>query len=98
MFIYQWRYYLTFRYSMEVSKTAYLISRDISSNNRRVKKMPAIVNADECSGCGSCVDECPSEAITLDEEKGCAVVNQDECVDCGACEEACPSQAIKVEE
>ena len=83
---------------MEVSKTAYLISRDISSNNRRVKKMPAIVNADECSGCGSCVDECPSEAITLDEEKGCAIVNQDECVECGACEEACPSQAIKVEE
>ena len=36
--------------------------------------MPAIVNADECSGCGSCVDECPSEAITIDEEKGCAVV------------------------
>lgn len=84
---------------MEVSKTAYLISRDISSNNKESEKnMPAIVNADECSGCGSCVDECPSEAITLDEEKGCAVVNQDECVDCGACEEACPSQAIKVEE
>jgi ferredoxin len=84
MFIYQWRYDQTFRYSMEVSKTAYLISRDISSN--------------KCSGCGSCVDECPSEAITLDEEKGCAIVNQDECVECGACEEACPSQAIKVEE
>ncbi|AAM31315.1 indolepyruvate ferredoxin oxidoreductase subunit alpha [Methanosarcina mazei] len=60
--------------------------------------MPAIVNADECSGCGTCVDECPSEAITLDEEKGIAVVDQDECVECGACEEACPNQAIKVTE
>jgi len=60
--------------------------------------MPTVVNADECSGCGSCVDECPSEAITLDEENGVAVVDQDECVECGACEEACPNQAIKVEE
>jgi NAD-dependent dihydropyrimidine dehydrogenase PreA subunit len=70
----------------------------ISNKNRRVKNMPATVNADECSGCGSCVDECPSEAITLDEEKGCAVIDNDECVECGACEEACPNQAIKVEE
>jgi ferredoxin len=83
---------------MEVPKTAHMISRYISIVKRSVKKMPAIVNADECSGCGSCVDECPSEAITIDEEKGIAVVDQDECVDCGACEEACPSQAIKVEE
>ena len=70
----------------------------ISNKIRRVKNMPAIVNADECSGCGSCVDECPSEAITLDEEKGIAVIDNDECVECGACEEACPNQAIKVEE
>lgn len=70
----------------------------ISNNNRRVKNMPATVNPDECSGCGTCVDECPSEAITLDEEKGIAVIDNDECVECGACEEACPSQAIKVEE
>jgi ferredoxin len=83
---------------MEVSKTAHLISRSYRTIIRRVKNMPAIVNADECSGCGSCVDECPSEAITLDEEKGIAVVDNDECVECGACEEACPSSAIKVEE
>jgi ferredoxin len=83
---------------MEVLKTTYLISRSYRIIKRRVKNMPANVNADECSGCGSCVDECPSEAITLDEEKGIAVVDNDECVECGACEEACPSSAIKVEE
>lgn len=86
------------RYSMEVSKTTHLISRSYRTIIRRVKNMPATVNADECSGCGTCVDECPSEAITLDEEKGIAVIDNDECVECGACEEACPSQAIKVEE
>lgn len=84
---------------MEVSKT-YLSNFQvhIEQINRSVKNMPALVNADECSGCGTCVDECPSEAITLDEEKGVAVVDQDECVECGACEEACPNQAIKVQE
>ncbi len=60
--------------------------------------MPALVNEEECSGCGTCVDECPSEAITLNDDKGIAVVDQDECVECGACEEACPNEAIKVEE
>lgn len=60
--------------------------------------MPAIVDADACSGCGTCVDECPNEAITLNEEAGLAVVDQEECVECGACEEACPNEAIKVVE
>lgn len=60
--------------------------------------MPAKVNKEKCTGCGTCVDECPSEAITLDEKEGIAVVNEDECVDCGACEDVCPAEAIKVEE
>ncbi len=32
----------------------------------------------------------PLDAITIDEEKGCAVVDEEECVDCGACEEGMP--------
>ena len=59
--------------------------------------MPAKVNKEECTGCGTCVEECPSEAITIDEEQGCAVIDEEECVDCGACEEVCPSEAIKGE-
>jgi ferredoxin len=59
--------------------------------------MPAKVNKEACTGCGTCVEECPSEAITIDEEQGCAVINEEECVDCGACEEVCPSEAIKSE-
>ncbi|HNZ39402.1 MAG TPA: 4Fe-4S binding protein, partial [Candidatus Latescibacteria bacterium] len=26
----------------------------------------AVVNPEECTDCGACVDECPSEAITLE--------------------------------
>ncbi|KKG74261.1 ferredoxin, partial [Methanosarcina mazei] len=40
--------------------------------------MVAKVNKEECTGCGTCVDECPVEAIIIDEDEGCAVVDEDE--------------------
>jgi len=58
--------------------------------------MPAKVNKEECTGCGTCVDEFPVESIVIDEDEGCAVVDEDECVECGACEEACPNEAITI--
>jgi len=58
--------------------------------------MVAKVNADECTGCATCVDECPSEAISMNDDD-IAVVNADECTDCGACVDACPTEAITME-
>lgn len=58
--------------------------------------MVAKVNADECVGCGTCVDECPSEAISMNDDD-IAVINADECTDCGACVDACPTEAISME-
>jgi len=57
--------------------------------------MAAIVDVEKCNGCESCVDECPSEAITMVDEK--AKINVETCVDCGACVDACPSEAISME-
>lgn len=57
--------------------------------------MAAIVDRNECTGCGLCVDECPAEAITLDEE-GISVIDADECTECGACVDVCPSVAISI--
>ena len=57
--------------------------------------MPAVVNKDLCIGCEACVAVCPTEAISMEEEK--AVVAAELCVDCGACEGECPVEAIKVE-
>ena len=58
--------------------------------------MVAKVNADECVGCGTCVDDCPSEAISMN-DNDIAVINADECTDCGACVDACPTEAITME-
>ena len=57
--------------------------------------MPAIVNADTCTGCGACVDACPSEAIEMQDGK--AVVIADKCVDCGVCVDECPVEALSME-
>jgi len=56
--------------------------------------MPAVVNADKCTGCEECVETCPVEAIAM--EDGKAVVS-DDCVDCGQCVDACPSEAIEMD-
>ena len=58
--------------------------------------MPAKVDAEKCSGCGSCADVCPTEAITLKDDV--AVVDVDECTDCASCVDECPEEAIEVED
>jgi NAD-dependent dihydropyrimidine dehydrogenase PreA subunit len=55
--------------------------------------MPAEIDRDTCTGCESCVDVCPVEAITM--EDGKAKVS-DECVDCGQCVDECPVEAIEM--
>ncbi|WP_292371483.1 4Fe-4S binding protein [Methanosarcina sp. UBA411] len=57
--------------------------------------MVAKVDADSCTGCGTCVDECPAAAISLNDD--IAVVDENECLDCGACEDACPNNAITID-
>ncbi len=54
--------------------------------------MAVTVNAEDCVGCGACVDICPSGALEINGDN-VAEVN-DECVDCGACVSACPAEAI----
>jgi ferredoxin len=60
-----------------------------------VKKLVAIVDTSKCTGCETCVDECPASAIALENEK--AKVDKDLCVDCQTCVDICPSEAILVE-
>ncbi|MBN1165606.1 MAG: 4Fe-4S binding protein [Methanospirillaceae archaeon] len=57
--------------------------------------MVVIIDKEKCTGCETCVDECPASAITMKDDK--AVVDNDLCVDCGSCVDVCPSEAISME-
>ena len=57
--------------------------------------MPAKVDAEKCTGCESCLEACPSEAIVMKDGK--AVIKPEDCVDCGVCVDECPVEAISME-
>ncbi len=57
--------------------------------------MPAKVDKEKCNGCETCVEECPSEAISMVDDK--AVVDLETCVDCSVCVDVCPAEAITME-
>lgn len=46
---------------------------------------------EECIGCCSCCNNCPVDAIEIQEKP---FINQDVCIGCGACTAACPVGAI----
>ena len=61
----------------------------------KVRRKPRYVDEETCTGCGTCVDACPSEAIEMIDGK--AVVDPEKCVDCGVCVDECPVEAIHME-
>ncbi|RZN47580.1 4Fe-4S dicluster domain-containing protein [archaeon] len=56
-----------------------------------------IVDEDLCTGCGICIDECPSEVFDLEDDIA-RPVRVDDCTVCRLCEMDCPSEAIVVED
>ena len=54
----------------------------------------AHIMADECSGCGVCIDRCPVHALALEDD--IAVLNEERCIGCGVCVEPCPTGAIRL--
>ncbi len=71
-----------------------LAPRPRSTNEFR-SGVKARVVADQCSGCGVCVDLCQFAAISFDL---IARINDLGCEGCGVCAHFCPEQAIVLEE
>jgi ferredoxin len=53
------------------------------------------INADLCTGCGLCVDDCESQAIEIQNDVA-KLAKPEACNGCGKCKENCPSEAITV--
>jgi len=53
--------------------------------------------SDECVACGTCVDRCMFNAISLDEGDDNARIDEDKCMGCGVCTVTCPSEALRLE-
>ncbi|MEA2015744.1 MAG: 4Fe-4S binding protein [Actinomycetota bacterium] len=49
-----------------------------------------------CLGLGDCVEVCPVNAISIDEEKQAAVIDMEKCTGCGLCVEECPMNVIEL--
>jgi NAD-dependent dihydropyrimidine dehydrogenase PreA subunit len=59
--------------------------------------MPPKVDLGKCTGCGTCVDVCPSEVFEIADEKS-KVARPDDCTACETCAEECPEEAIALED
>lgn len=58
-----------------------------------------IVKKNECCGCGSCMQKCPKNAISMIEDKEgflIPVINKELCVNCGICTKVCPQLKEKI--
>jgi len=57
----------------------------------------SLIDRDTCTGCGICVEWCPTDAIVLDDE-GLALRDENACFGCGVCARFCPEEAISLKE
>ena len=51
------------------------------------------IKAEDCIGCGDCVEACPVDAIVM--EDVVAVIDMRDCIRCGTCHDACPQGAVR---
>ncbi len=76
---------------LQAKATAARAATILSKEYLETKGNIAYVTSRNCAGCKLCLEVCPYDAITFDEEKKIVVVNEILCQGCGACSSICPS-------
>ena len=54
-----------------------------------------MVDAEKCTGCGTCISRCQMEAISLQDNQ--AVVDTSKCIGCGLCTSTCINDAMALQ-
>ncbi|MBI1278572.1 MAG: 4Fe-4S dicluster domain-containing protein [Anaerolineaceae bacterium] len=54
-----------------------------------------LINLNQCVGCGACISNCPTNALSKRGGKA-ALVRPDLCIYCANCESLCPHNAIEL--
>ncbi|MFP4088471.1 MAG: 4Fe-4S binding protein [Desulfobacteraceae bacterium] len=57
----------------------------------------SVMDPELCTGCGTCVDLCPMDAIEINDE-GVAQRDEAACFGCGICARFCPEEAVSLQE
>ena len=70
---------------------AVVLENTLNFFNNRI--MAYKIDPDKCVACGSCIGECPVEAISAGDVY---VIDADTCIECGACSAVCPNEAISL--
>ena len=66
----------------------------LSFFNTRTALRPK-VDEDACSGCETCVDQCPASALSMN--GNLPMVDAEKCIACFCCQEMCPEQAMHLQ-
>jgi 2-oxoglutarate ferredoxin oxidoreductase subunit delta len=56
-----------------------------------------LVYRDWCKGCNLCIEACPADILSLDDERRVVVNDIEACIFCGLCAERCPDFVFAVE-
>ena len=76
---------------LQAKATAARAATILSKEYLETKGNIARIRNRNCVACKLCIEICPYDAISFDEEKQLAVVNEILCQGCGACATVCPS-------
>lgn len=60
-----------------------------------------VIHKNRCKACGFCIDQCPKDALSFEEEfneSGYAAVISDDslCIKCGICYRVCPDSVFEL--
>jgi nitroreductase/NAD-dependent dihydropyrimidine dehydrogenase PreA subunit len=58
------------------------------------RNVTTVIDSEKCTGCGQCIRVCPSETLSMQNNK--AVVSGNRSLACGHCEAVCPTGAVHV--